>query len=177
MDTTVLHTAEAAEDTLTVAETMETLEAWVKEWVTKTEAAQAEAAELEVTGNMEQQAEAAEQKALDKMLRIQHRQTELEALDMLEDSGLDQEHQVVELDQTTAGLLGLVSEEQAVMAYTELQAEAAEAAELEAEDLAEVEQEAHKQLITLAEQEEMEQVQAAAVITINQESVIREVLA
>jgi predicted DNA-binding protein (UPF0251 family) len=59
----------------------------------------------------------------------------------------------------------------------ELQEAAAEAAELEAADLVVAELEAHKQSITLVEQEEMEQAQAAAEITINQESVIREVLA
>jgi hypothetical protein len=59
----------------------------------------------------------------------------------------------------------------------ELQAEAAEAAELEAADLAEVEREDHKQLITLADKEEMELVQVAEETTTNQESEQREVLA
>jgi hypothetical protein len=58
-----------------------------------------------------------------------------------------------------------------------LQAEAAEAAEQAEADLAEAELEAHKQLITLVALEEMEQAQAEAEITINQESAKREVLA
>jgi hypothetical protein len=105
---TALHTAEAAEDILTVAETMETLEAWVRAWVIKTAEVLAEAAEQAVTGSMEQQAEAAVHLTLDKMVRTQHRQTELEALVMLEDLVLGQEHLVVELDRTIAGLHGLV---------------------------------------------------------------------
>jgi hypothetical protein len=108
MDFIVLHTAEAAADILTVAEIMETLEAWVKAWVIKTAEVQAEAEEQAVTGSMEQQAEAEDHLTLGKMVRTQHRQTELEALVMLEDLVLGQEHLVVELDQTTAGLHGLV---------------------------------------------------------------------
>jgi hypothetical protein len=91
-----LHTAEEAEDIVTVVVTMETLEIWVKAWEIKMAEAQAEAEEQEEIGSMAQQAEAEEQNLQDKMVRIQHRQTELAVLDMLEDSGLDQEHQVVE---------------------------------------------------------------------------------
>jgi hypothetical protein len=96
MRTTVLHTAEAAEAILTVLVTMETLEAWAKEWAIKMAEAQAEAAEQAETGNMAQQAEAADHHLQDKMARIQHRQTELVVLDMLEDLVLDQEHLEVE---------------------------------------------------------------------------------
>jgi hypothetical protein len=91
----VLHTAEAAEDTLTVLVTTETLETWVKEWVIKMAEAQAEAAEQEETGSTAQQAEAAEQNLQGKMVRTQLKQTELVVLDMLEDLVLDQEHQAV----------------------------------------------------------------------------------
>jgi hypothetical protein len=92
----VSHTAEAAEDILTVLATMETLETWVKEWVIKMAEAQAEAAEQEEIGSMEQQAAEAVQLLQDKMVKTQHRQTELVVLDMLEDLVLDQEHLVVE---------------------------------------------------------------------------------
>jgi hypothetical protein len=92
----VSHTAEAAEDILTVRVTMETLEIWVKEWVIKMAEAQAEAEEQEEIGSTAQQAAEAVQLLQDKMVRTQHRQTELEALDMLEDLVLDQEHLVVE---------------------------------------------------------------------------------
>ena len=124
-----------------------------------------------------QQAAVAARQALDKMVRTLHRQTELEALDMLEDLDSDLEHQVAELAQTTAGHHGLVSVAQAVTDNMDLLEAAEAAAELEAEDLVAAELEAHKQSVTLVEKEEMEQAQAAAEITINQESVIREVLA
>jgi hypothetical protein len=91
-----LHTAEEAEDIVTVVVTMETLAIWVKAWEIKMAEAQAEAAEQEEIGSMAQQEEAEEHHLQDKMVRIQHRQTELEALDMLEDLVLDQEHLVVE---------------------------------------------------------------------------------
>jgi hypothetical protein len=91
-----LHTAEAAEDILTVMVTMETLEIWVKAWEIKMAEAQAEAAEQEEIGSMEQQAEAAEQNLQDKMVRIQHKQTELAVLEMLVDLVGVQEHLVVE---------------------------------------------------------------------------------
>jgi hypothetical protein len=91
----VLHTAEAAEDTLTVLVTTETLETWVKEWVIKMAEAQAEAAEQAETGSTAQQAEAAEQNLQGKMVRTQLKQTELVVLDLLEDLVLDQEHQAV----------------------------------------------------------------------------------
>jgi hypothetical protein len=96
MRTTVLHTEEAAEAILMVLVIMETLEAWAKEWVIKTAEAQAEAEEQAATGNMEQQAVAVAHLTQDKMVRIQHKQTELVVLDMLEDLVLDQEHLVVE---------------------------------------------------------------------------------
>jgi putative NIF3 family GTP cyclohydrolase 1 type 2 len=96
MRTTVLHTEEAAEAILMVLVIMETLEAWVKEWAIKMAEAQAEAAEQAETGNMAQQAVAVAHLTQDKMVRIQHRQTELVVLDMLEDLVLDQEHLVVE---------------------------------------------------------------------------------
>ena len=172
-----MHTAEAEADIVTVAETMETLEAWVLEWVTKSAEVQAEAEAQEEIGSTEQQAEAEAHQALDKMVRTLHRQTELEALDMLEDLDSDLEHQAAELDQTTAGHHGLVSVAQAVTDNMDLLEAEAEAAELEAEDLVVAELEAHKQSITLVEQEEMEQAQAEAETTINQESVKREVLA
>jgi hypothetical protein len=71
----------------------------------------------------------------------------------------------------------LVLEAQVVTECTELQAEAAEAAEQAEAVLAEAELEAHKLLITVVALEEMEREQAEAEITINQESAKREVLA
>jgi hypothetical protein len=96
MHSIALHTEEAEVDIATDLVTMETLEAWAKEWVIKTAEAQVVAEEQVETGNMEQQAEAEEQDLQDKMVRIQHKQTELVVLDMLEDLVLDQEHLVVE---------------------------------------------------------------------------------
>jgi Tfp pilus assembly protein PilO len=92
----VLHTAEAEEVILTVLVTMVTMEAWAKGWAIKMAEAQEAEAEQAEAGNTAQQAEAAEQNLQDKMVRIQHRQTELVVLDMLEDLVGDQEHLVVE---------------------------------------------------------------------------------
>jgi hypothetical protein len=166
---TALHTAEAEEVILMTMVALETLEAWDKEWAIKTAEAQAEAEEQEEIGSGVQQVAVADLLAQDKMVRIQHRQTELEVLDILEDLDLAQEHQVAEQDQTTAGLHGLVLEEQAVTDNMDLQAEAAEAEEQAEADLAEVELEDHRQLITLVDSVETEQDQVAVEITISQE--------
>jgi hypothetical protein len=87
------------------------------------------------------------------------------------------DHQVEELELIIAGQAGLELEAQVEMVHTELQAEAAEAAELAVEDHAVVEQEAHKQLITQADRAWTEQARAAEEIITQVESVKREVLA
>ena len=173
----VLHTAEAEADILMELETMEILEAWVKEWVTKTAEVQAEAEALEEIGSTAELAEAEALEAQQVLEEILLQAMVLVRQDIKVDLAGAQGHLAEHQDQITAGHLGLEWADLAAMDNTELQ-EAAEAAEALAEaDLAAEALEDLKQLITLVAQVEMEQAQAAAEITINQESVIREVTA
>jgi hypothetical protein len=103
MRTTVLHTEAAAEGTLTVLATMETLEIWDRAWVIKTAEAQAEAEEQEETGNTEEQAaeaaqagQQAQEETLLQVMVLVHQDTKVDLVG-------DQEHQVEHQDLTTAG--------------------------------------------------------------------------
>jgi hypothetical protein len=85
------------------------------------------------TGNMELAVAVAELHKLEKMHKIQLHQTELVLLDIQEDLVGGQELLLEELEQIIAGLHGLELAEAAELECTELQAEAAAAADLQAE--------------------------------------------
>jgi hypothetical protein len=175
--TIVLHTAEAVEDTLTALATMETLETWVRVWVIKMVEVQAAEAELEEIGNTAEQAAEAEQAVQQDQEEILLQVMVLDLQDTKVDLAGDQAHLAEHQDLITAGLHGLEWADLVAQDNTELQAEAAEAAELAEEDLVAEALEDLKQLITLEAEVEMEQDQAAAEIIINLELVKREVLA
>jgi hypothetical protein len=156
-----LHMVEAEADTHTELETMETVVLWDQVHQILTVAVQVEAEELAEIGNTAQQVEAEDHQVLAGLEEILHQVTELDHQDIKVDSVTDLEHQEEDLDQTIAGLLGLELVALADWVLMELQAEAAEAAELVVEDLAVAELVDHKLQTTLAHLDVTEQDQAA----------------
>jgi hypothetical protein len=160
-----------------IMETTETAEAWVKVITIKTVEVQAVVVDLTTDKVMAVAVEAAEQELQADQQDVQQQQMELDHLVVWADMVMDQEHLVVDKAHHTAGLHGLVLEEWAETVNTELQAVEAVDVQLVAEDLAEVEQVDHKQLITQVDKAWTELVQAEAEIITQVEMVKREVLA
>jgi hypothetical protein len=172
-----LHTVVAVADIQKVTEITETLEAWDLVMEIKT-VVDLVAVEDLTTDSLTAQAVAVAELEMQALMQdAQQFKMELVHLLVKEDSVLVLEHLAVALVHLITGLHGLELVAEAEMVCMELQA-VAEAEDQQVEvDLAEVAQEAHRQLITLVEQEWTAQALAVAEITTQVETAKREVLA